>query len=208
MPIREIFDQHENFRPYAKFIYDNSEVIKREFDDIYLKGMDVNRLVLELIDDHISKADVQNAIFASVYNDHIIFPKVSQASSKAQVTKIPTIYQFIFTSDENKSDEQNRADILRYMDRPSIKKFPHIWVEEKESADSKRFHIHMLIQCPYANTRRDQYLKPTNYYNSVIRVTTIDKNKKHLKHMLNTYLVKENSVNGNIQFFKDLEKVY
>lgn len=195
-PLEELHHLH-------RFYCNNCSRVKDEYNERYYLGCDANRIVDKIMDDFISYEDVKQVLFKTVGN--VALWNLIEGKTKMPDQKIPTIYHITFTSDPNKSEEQNAFDITRY--RKRLEKFPHFWVWE-HGTTSEKYHQHMVVQCPYKDQRRDQNLKPTNYYNARVHSEPVERNKLHLRRLVNEYLCKENKPEGDLEYFRNLINVY
>lgn len=205
MPELRVFEIPQ-MNPIAAFYYTNSICVKDYYDKNYIKGLtseDMDALVWEAVDFHSAQSEVQYvSIMAARYAAKLARrTNTAKALSKADKRKF---WLVTFTSDPNKSEDQNRIDITRYR-QGHFEKYKYVYTEEKESAESKRYHQHVLIEAPLKVVHTKQNLKPANYYKGNIRVDAATPTRESINFLINTYFSKENKPKGDIEYFLNLQ---
>lgn len=204
MPELRVFEIPE-MNPIAAFYYTNSICVKDYYDKNYIKGLsseDMDALVWEAVDFHSAQSEVQYvSIMAARYAAKLAKKtKVAEALTKADPRKF---WLITFTSDPNKSEDQNRLDITRYR-QSHFKKYKYIYTEEKDSAESGKYHQHILIECPLKVVHTKQNLKPAAYYKGNVNCQKVSPTRASIDNIIN-YLNKETPVKGDVEHFLNLQ---
>lgn len=191
--------------PIPAFYYDNSICVKDYFDKNYLKGMtseDMDALVWEAVEFYTNQSEVQYvSIMAARYAAKITKKvKCADALKKADKRKF---WLITFTSDPKKSEDQNRLDITRYR-QSHFKNYKYIYSEEKESADSKKYHQHILIEAPLKVVHTKQNMKPAAYYQGNANVAGVCPTRADINRVIE-YLNKETPAKGDVEYFLNLQ---
>lgn len=204
MPLLEF--EIASLHPFNQYLLDNCETIRKYYDDNFIKGFDPDALVIEAMDYYLDSSPFNDEKLALIINwTHFIH----RQSSKKQVRQAiengdkRTFYLITFTSDPNKTEEENMLNITRYR-QSHFKKYKHVYVAEKDSADSGKYHQHVLIECPLRVVHTKQNLKPANYYKGNINVQRVSSTKSSINNIL-SYLSKENSPKGDLDYFLHLQ---
>lgn len=198
----------------APSLVDLREIIM-EYDDGVTEWVDVidmamNRLRINDVESYIRAqiiiAEEANRLLAKKVKKSVRLPSVDEFGG--MTVKDPrNIWWVTFTSDPKKSDEQNKKDIDRYR-HSMFKRFKYCWVEEKKSADSDKYHQHVLVQCAQENVHTGQGLKrdhKTHYYSAeVVKVLRQPYTKIGIKNRIEVYMSKENKPQGDCKYFLDL----
>lgn len=205
MPILEF--EVPSLNPSAEWLLNNCPFIKEYYEENMMDGVSPNLLVGEALDAYMDYGTFNEDKLAlmvcwSHYNLKLLSrKKVSQAIHKSDKR---TFYLVTFTSDPGKSEDDNRLDITRYR-QSHFKKYKHVWVEEKESAESQKYHQHVLIECPMKVVRRDQNLKPAAYYKAHVNVRKATPTKSSIDRIILDYFSKENKPKGDLDYFLKLQ---
>ncbi len=201
MPLLEF--EISSLTPSSEYLLANSEYIRQYYDENMMDGVDVNQLVVEALESMPYSDDFMYLMinWANFNNRLLRRPAVSRAIMNSDKR---TFYLITFTSDSKKTEEQNIIDITRYRIN-HFKKYKYVWVEEKESAESKRYHQHILIECPARVARTDQNLKPAEYYKGNVNVRKATPTKASIDRMIKDYFSKENKPKGDLEYFLNLK---
>lgn len=208
MPLLEFYEP--TVHPFNQYLLDNCESIRKYYDENYMDGFEPDELVNEAMDHYLDSTPFSDEKLSLIINwTHYIFSKTKR-TKKPQVQKVSDdkrlFHHVIFSSDPSKSEEQNIKDIDRYRNA-HFKNYKHCWVSEKFSADSERYHVHCLIECPMKVVHRKQNLKPASYYKGAVMVNKGSGGKpfpqKDIGNLL-VYFEKENEVKGDLEYFKNI----
>lgn len=191
--------------PIPAFYYANSICVKDYYDKNYIKGMneeDMDSLVWEAVEFYSAESELQYvSIMAARYAAKITKKtKTADALVKADSRKF---WLITFTSDPDKTEDQNRLDITRYR-QAHFKKYKYVYTEERDSADSKKYHQHILIECPLKVVHTKQNLKPAAYYKGNINNQKVSPTRSSIDNII-YYLNKETPAKGDVDYFLNLQ---
>lgn len=199
MPIHEVLVK--SLHPVSEFYLTNSIIVRKYYEDNYVKGVDENELVDEAVVENIHMEEVQLMLMCSVaFVNKLLKTKPVQSALKKIGDHRDKFYLITLTSDPNVSEEDNMINITRYR-KAHFDKYKYVYVAEKHSANSERYHQHILIECPYRVQRTDQNLKPANYYKGNINVKPVTMTRPSVLRIIQDYFSKENKPLGDLDYF-------
>lgn len=200
MPLLEF--EISSLTPSSEYLLANSEYIRQYYEENMMDGVDVNQLVVEALE---SMPYSENFMILMInwanFNNKLLMKRtVSQAIKNSDKR---TFYLITFTSDPEKTEEENMLNITRYR-QSHFKKYKYAWTFEKDSAESGKYHQHVLIECPLKVVHTKQNLKPAAYYKGNINVQKVSPTSASIKNIIN-YLGKENAPKGDVEYFLNLK---
>lgn len=203
MPLLEF--EIPSLNPSAAWLLDNCPSIKEYYEENMMDGVDPNLLVMEALDFYMLGNYTEDKLHLMIcwahYNNKLLSRKVvRQAIEKSDKR---TFYFVTFTSDPDKSEDENRLNITRYR-QSHFKKYKYMYTEEKQSADSEKYHQHILIECPLKVVHTKQNLKPAAYYKGNINVQKVTPDKASILRIIE-YMKKESLPKGDVEYFLTLQ---
>lgn len=201
--LKEFFES--SLHPVAEYYLMNSITVRQYYNDNWFKGVDENELVDEAVCMNIHIEEVQQMLFMSVHfvNKLLKTDPVKKSIGNIERQSGRTFYLVTFTSDPEKDEVQNICDITKYRQN-HFKKYKYVYAEEKDSSNSKKYHQHILIECPLKVVHTKQNLKPAGYYKGNINVKRVTATKPSVDRVLE-YLSKEKPAKGDVDYFLNLQ---
>lgn len=179
-----------------QFMYDNDPACEYVFDKEMQENpkQDINDLMASIIDRNILKYDrTRDCLLGATHRWMKItsrHKRVGQAINKVVNGDKPKLWLITFTT------KDSRDEMFNYFKKHIIDKgFKCAYVEEVESADSKRPHIHAIVEGNYFHTKKN--LRPTRKYDGNINIKQIITDNGTFK-----YISKENNPKGDVDYIK------
>lgn len=193
---------HPVYEFYMMNSYTIRQYVKDHWEEGYNNG-DLMRLIDEAIDFSMNDEIIEVLRMSVSFVDRLLRPmKVRQAISENCNKR--TFYLVTFTSDPLKSEYENMVDIDRFR-LSHFKKYKHCFVSEKESAENKKYHVHVLIECPLRVVHTKQNLKPVKYYKGNVNVQKVTPTKPSILRIVKDYFTKENKPKGDVDYFLNID---
>lgn len=168
---------------------------------------DWNDTVYMWMSSNMYKPEVQNVVISYAKMDIKMYErnkKLAKQVSNSQKKQLTGRFWLVtFTSDPDKDEIQNICDMNKYR-IAHFKKYKYCYVEEKKSADSEKYHQHILIEAPLRVVHTGQNLKPCAYYKGNKNTKPIPTTKKAIEDTMK-YLQKENVLQGSVGYFLSLK---
>lgn len=207
MPLLEF--EEPSLSQTSEWLLANSETIRKYFEEhkeLCFTSGDLNQLVMEALESLPYTEDyLILMINLAQYTNRLLSRRpVRQAIAAGAGGDKRTFFFVTFTSDPEKSEDDNILDITRYR-QSHFKKYKYTWVGEKDSAESGKYHQHVLIECPKKVVHTQQNLKPAGYYKGNINVQKVTPTKASINNII-TYMKKEGQIpKGDIEYFLNLD---
>ena len=178
-----------------QFMYDNDPACEYTFDKEIKENpkQDINDLMADIIDRMIVKHDrTRDCLLGATHRWMKItsrHSRVGRVINKVIDDDKPKLWLITFTT------KDSEEEMFKYFQKHVLNHYKCAYVKESESAESKRPHIHAIVEGPYFHTKKN--LRPTKKYDGNINIKKIITDNGTMN-----YISKENNPKGDVEYIK------